>query len=242
MDTPENRFWTCDYARALWFASSLGLRTDAFLDINLRQWLLKWLGIEEINGKENHWFVVEFTYTLWYIWIQRNEKIFQGKESNPTGIMSRIKRTMTKVTEAFGMEWQEHQQSPLYVNLLKPRVAKFVSSRAIQGLPALNQGSWLLFLLITKLQDNAWFGVGMIARNYAGETRVMMRSIQVEDKLKARIIIARYSLQRMVEAGAEELWIRKKDKNWKNALTGRTQVEWKLFPIVADIRTMLANL
>ncbi|OMO75600.1 hypothetical protein CCACVL1_16123 [Corchorus capsularis] len=158
METLEHLFWTCDYARALWFASSLGLRTDAFLDINLRQWLFKLLGIEEINGKENHWFAVEFAYTLWYIWIQRNEKIFQGKEPNLTDLMSRIKRTVAKVTEASGMEWQEHQQSSLYVNLLKPGTTKFVSSRAIQGLQALNQGNWLLFLSITKLQDNAWFG------------------------------------------------------------------------------------
>ncbi|OMO73971.1 Endonuclease/exonuclease/phosphatase [Corchorus olitorius] len=164
------------------------------------------------------------------------------KDPSPHGILSRIKRTVASVTAAFGTERREYQLNSSHRRSQVPTGGEFVQSKMLQEVPEFHQKSWMILISISRVQRKDWFGTGMIARNYNGETRVMMRSIKGETQLKVRVMLARSVLQRMVEAGAEELWIRKKDKKWKNALTGRTQVGWKLYPIVADIRTILTNL
>ncbi|OMP11686.1 reverse transcriptase [Corchorus capsularis] len=88
-ESQEHLFWNCDVARAVWFGSSLSLRTKAFEQVNIVDWLMQWLAKTNPTEVGESHFTKEFAVTLWMIWIHKNECLFEGASVNPLTIIQR---------------------------------------------------------------------------------------------------------------------------------------------------------
>ncbi|KAJ4783797.1 RNA-directed DNA polymerase (reverse transcriptase)-related family protein [Rhynchospora pubera] len=76
-------FFFCEGSRMVWFGGCLGIRTDS-LPLNISD------DVEAITQNMSEERIPIFCYTLWEIWLARNEMIFQSKKFDPGGVCKKI--------------------------------------------------------------------------------------------------------------------------------------------------------
>lgn len=78
MESHSHLFMTCNFSRAVMFASSLGGHVPAETD--LHDWLLRWLSCSDDEGAQL------FGILLWKIWQCRNEVVFRNSRTDPVSV------------------------------------------------------------------------------------------------------------------------------------------------------------
>ncbi|KAJ4747902.1 hypothetical protein LUZ62_082307 [Rhynchospora pubera] len=79
----------------VWFGGCLGIRTDS-LPLNISD------AVEAITQNMSEERIPIFCYTLWEIWLARNEMIFQSKKFDPSGVCKKIQNWEEKRNNGAG--------------------------------------------------------------------------------------------------------------------------------------------
>lgn len=91
-ETDEHLFMHCNATKAVWFASPLGIHVLENAD--LKAWVLKWLTCKEQLGSQI------FCSTLWKLWQERNQVVFQQKPLNPMKVAKCAADFVTEFNQA----------------------------------------------------------------------------------------------------------------------------------------------
>ena len=90
----DNLFLKCPFARALWFTLPQNIRSDAIPSV--RQWLITVLKkCKAGNGQEDK-VLKDISATLWVIWTNRNNVIFENKTADVQQAISNTKKLLTE--------------------------------------------------------------------------------------------------------------------------------------------------
>ncbi|KAJ4777159.1 RNA-directed DNA polymerase (reverse transcriptase)-related family protein [Rhynchospora pubera] len=100
---PAHCFFFCHASRLVWFGGNLGIRTDE-LPIDIKE------AVKYITNGMNDDSICEFCYTLWEIWLARNEFIFQQKNFEPIGVCRKV-QTWLRNREDLGRENEHYQMA-----------------------------------------------------------------------------------------------------------------------------------
>ncbi|KAJ4745251.1 RNA-directed DNA polymerase (reverse transcriptase)-related family protein [Rhynchospora pubera] len=90
-------FFYCPGSRVVWFGSKLGLRSEE-LPLNVVT------AIEQCTQNMTVEEIRRYCYTLWEIWIARNEMIMQHKKFEPVQILKKVQYWMEKGIDQPGLE------------------------------------------------------------------------------------------------------------------------------------------
>ncbi|KAJ4754791.1 RNA-directed DNA polymerase (reverse transcriptase)-related family protein [Rhynchospora pubera] len=82
-------FFFCPGSRMVWFGGQLGIRTDS-LPIDIRE------AVHYVTQGMNENNIRIFCYTLWEIWLTRNDFCFETKQFDPTGVCMKIRSWNSK--------------------------------------------------------------------------------------------------------------------------------------------------
>ncbi|OMO80770.1 reverse transcriptase [Corchorus capsularis] len=216
----------------VWFASTLTLRVENFININWIEWIATWLDKNGAQDDEMQWFTNELVLNLWYIWVQRNEVIFQGLNPNPIAVIHKVKHTSSWIQSAYKNNQETNER--MKRNKLEIRVPIVING----GYPLLPTNGWIVWVDLRKRQGANWFGASMLARDSQGNTILLSKSIQAKEAWLARLKLARLAYQRLRECGAEEVHFQNGDKRWINALIARTCVTWQKQLLLEDIKKL----
>ena len=97
----EHLFILCPFARAVWFGINLSIRTDAFSQTNIKEWIQGWLNMKELTHLKALWFYEQLVCTLWSIWIEKNRGIFKSHCPSPIGVIKHKKNQVWWISKAF---------------------------------------------------------------------------------------------------------------------------------------------
>ena len=93
-ETLDHLFLKCPFARALWFVLSQNIRSEAIPSV--RQWLITVLKkCKAGNGQEDK-VLKDISATLWVIWTNRNNVIFENKTADVQQAISNTKKLLTE--------------------------------------------------------------------------------------------------------------------------------------------------
>ncbi|KAJ4786479.1 RNA-directed DNA polymerase (reverse transcriptase)-related family protein [Rhynchospora pubera] len=81
---PTHCFFFCQGSRMVWFTGDLGIRTDN-LPLDMRE------AVQHITQGMNDDYIRIFCYTLWEIWLARNEWFFQHKTFDPSNVCRKVR-------------------------------------------------------------------------------------------------------------------------------------------------------
>lgn len=89
-ESVNHLFLSCTFARAFWFASQEGIRTEQFPQISVDQWI-KCLILESIRGTgKDQSRAIYHAGILWMIWKHRCDVVFRGEISNPWTVLQKV--------------------------------------------------------------------------------------------------------------------------------------------------------
>ncbi|KAJ4787969.1 RNA-directed DNA polymerase (reverse transcriptase)-related family protein [Rhynchospora pubera] len=83
-------FFFCQGSKMVWFGGNLGIRTEN-LPLNIGE------AVEYITHGMSEENVRSFCYTLWEIWLARNEVLFQNKRFDPRAVCAKARASMHTV-------------------------------------------------------------------------------------------------------------------------------------------------
>ncbi|KAJ1691831.1 hypothetical protein LUZ63_015986 [Rhynchospora breviuscula] len=81
---PTHCFFFCQGSRLVWFGGDLGIRTDS-LPLDMKE------AVQHIIQGKDEEFIKTFCYTMWEIWLARNDWVFRQKTFNPTGVCRKVR-------------------------------------------------------------------------------------------------------------------------------------------------------
>ncbi|KAK4258076.1 hypothetical protein QN277_007576 [Acacia crassicarpa] len=94
-ETLEHLFFQCPWTRCVWFGCSLGVKFDCLRVVNFNSWWMRFLGM---NSKFPQ-VISLLCWILWYIWKQRNEKVFNHVSPNPIVVIEQATRSNSEFWE-----------------------------------------------------------------------------------------------------------------------------------------------
>ncbi|OMO52990.1 hypothetical protein COLO4_36888 [Corchorus olitorius] len=109
-------------------------------------------------------------------------------------------------------------------------------------IPILHPDEWWLFIEIVKKQGKDWYGGAAMARKTDGEVIVMARSLQADDIVSARLLLARLVLYRLQRQGITKIWCSDKCKKWRAVFEGRIGTHWTKRTLQEDITSIIRSL
>ncbi|KAK4268485.1 hypothetical protein QN277_025138 [Acacia crassicarpa] len=83
----EHLFFHCHWTRCVWFGSILGARIDLSCVSSFNDWWLHLLSMPSFKAQD----ISLICWLLWYIWKERNDKVFNHKEPNPLLVIEKAK-------------------------------------------------------------------------------------------------------------------------------------------------------
>ena len=88
-ETLEHLFFDCPWTKWVWFGSQLSIRIEDFKANNFVAW---WINITENLQHITDVEMSQIALILWNIWKQRNDKVFNTRDLDPTAVI----RTVSK--------------------------------------------------------------------------------------------------------------------------------------------------
>ncbi|XP_048497626.1 uncharacterized protein LOC125496252 [Beta vulgaris subsp. vulgaris] len=100
MENTGHLFRDCEFTKRIWMCSSLGIQPQAATNIPIVDWIRNLLNLfwKEDGIKSER--VQEFVLTLWFIWIFRNNIVFQNQYDNPITIYKRKETLLSEYAES----------------------------------------------------------------------------------------------------------------------------------------------
>ncbi|KAJ4802046.1 RNA-directed DNA polymerase (reverse transcriptase)-related family protein [Rhynchospora pubera] len=117
-------FFFCQGSRLVWFGGDLGIRTDS-LPLDIKE------AIQFITTAKDEGFIKTFAYTLWEIWLARNDCLFQRKNFNPVGVCQKVRA------------WTTHPPDTQTVNARETSIEEMIPYELAEGgWQMIVDGSW----------------------------------------------------------------------------------------------------
>lgn len=104
METLRHLFLHCEWTRAAWFSSSLGICSGE-VQMHVAQWITGFLDSHEEEA------MAQLLPGLWAIWKCQNNRVFRNKETHPAMIMQEAMSQLQEWTEAQEVQGQHAVRS-----------------------------------------------------------------------------------------------------------------------------------
>ena len=102
-ETMSHMFLQCPFARAVWYGSSLGIRTSELNHPSVKQWLLSHVTNTNMPIQTKQSSLQSIFTILWTIWIHRNLILHNGKTPNPIEVILTSQSLICRFKEAFNL-------------------------------------------------------------------------------------------------------------------------------------------
>ena len=102
-ETLSHLFLQCPFARAVWYGSSLGIRTSELNHLSVKQWLLNHITAANIPVQTKRSSLQSIFTTLWTIWTHGNLVLHNGKTPSPVEVILTSQSFICRFKEAFNL-------------------------------------------------------------------------------------------------------------------------------------------
>ena len=96
-------FLQCPFARAIWYGSSLGIRTSELNHLSMKQWLLSHINTTNMPVQTKQSSLRSIFTIPWTIWIHRNLIFHNGKTPNLVEVILTSQSLIYRFKEAFNL-------------------------------------------------------------------------------------------------------------------------------------------
>ena len=95
--------------------------------------------------------------------------------------------------------------------------------------------SWMLFMEVRKNVDNYQYGASTLIRSLTGFSVIICKSLTIGDQRHAQILILREAFLRIKEFQMSQICCKDYKKIWRKFLEPSTPINWRLYPLFANI-------
>ncbi len=223
-ETVEHMVLQCEWTHLIWFVC-LDYKPHNAAIQTFDKWLIEFCCALPHTQENKNFIISSIAYTCWYIWLARNEAIFQKKNVNPAAVIHRIQKAVAE----YHQSWQQKSDTchPLHGSIDSARWCKPPRGSVKLNIAVVHKGKLL--------------GMAFLARDCQGEVLHNQAMVAASTYRPAALAeTTRKGLQDLVRLGYTAVEIETSDKEIIGRL--RDQEDWRIEPLVSDIKTLQNSL